>query len=99
MLARKAALFVDGRYILAAPQQVDTKLFSVLNGMETPPSQWLATQAKSGQEIGIDPRLHSETVVKAYRDRLAAKGHGWYRSRTIRSMRYGQTARPCPKLR
>ena len=74
VLVRKAALFVDGRYILAAPQQVDTKLFSVLNGMETPPSQWLAAQAKSGQEIGIDPRLHSETVVKAYRDRTAAKG-------------------------
>lgn len=74
VLARKAALFVDGRYILQAPQQIDTKLFDVLNGMETPPSQWLAAQVKSGQEIGIDPRLHSETVVKAYRDRLAAKG-------------------------
>ena len=74
VLTRKAVLFVDGRYILAAPQQVDTKLFRVLNGMQTPPSQWLAGEVKSGQEIGIDPRLHSETVVKAYRDRLAAKG-------------------------
>lgn len=74
VLARKAALFVDGRYILAAPQQVNSRLFTVLNGMETPPSQWLAAHVKTGQEIGIDPRLHSETVVKAYRDRLAAQG-------------------------
>ena len=74
VLARKAALFVDGRYILQAPQQVDTKIFTILNGMETAPSQWLSEQVKSGQDIGIDPRLHSETVVSAYRDRLAAKG-------------------------
>ena len=74
VLPRKAALFVDGRYILQAPQQVNTKLFKVLNGIDTRPTKWLAEQVKSGHEIGIDPRLHSETVVKAYRDRLAAKG-------------------------
>ena len=31
ILARKAALFVDGRYILQAPKQTDTKLFSKLS--------------------------------------------------------------------
>ena len=42
--------------------------------MQTAPSQWLAATVKKGMEIGLDPRLHSETAVKAYRDRLAAKG-------------------------
>lgn len=74
VLAKKAAVFVDGRYILQAPQQVDSKRFEIINLMQTPPSQWLAAQAKSGFEIGIDPKLHSEAAVQAYRDRLAAKG-------------------------
>ena len=74
VLARKAALFVDGRYILQAPQQVDTNAFDIVNMMQTPPSQWLAAEAKSGTDIGIDPKLHSETAVQNYRDRLAAKG-------------------------
>ncbi len=73
VLKRKAALFVDGRYILQAPQQVDSKQFSIINIMETPPSQWLAAQVKSGHDIGIDPKLHSETNVQAYRDSLTAK--------------------------
>ncbi|CAI8175148.1 MAG: Aminopeptidase YpdF [Alphaproteobacteria bacterium] len=74
ILARKAALFVDGRYILQAPKQTDTKLFSIVDIMQTAPSQWLAATVKKGMEIGLDPRLHSETAVKAYRDRLSAKG-------------------------
>ena len=74
ILARKAALFVDGRYILQAPKQTDTKLYSIVDIMQTAPSQWLAATVKKGMEIGLDPRLHSETAVKAYRDRLAAKG-------------------------
>ena len=74
VLTRKAALFVDGRYILQAPKQTDTKLFTIVDIMQTAPSLWLAANAKKGMEIGIDPRLHSETAVKAYRDRLAAKG-------------------------
>ena len=74
ILARKAALFVDGRYILQAPKQTDTKLFAIVDIMQTAPSQWLAATVKKGMEIGLDPRLHSETAVKAYRDRLAAKG-------------------------
>lgn len=74
VLARKAALFVDGRYILQAPKQVDGKLFTIENIMQTAPSQWLAAQVKHGTVIGLDPKLHSETAVQQYRDRLAAKG-------------------------
>ncbi len=74
VLARKAAIFVDGRYILQAPQQVDSKRFEIINVMQTPPSHWVAAQAKPGFDIGIDPKLHSEAAVQTYRDRLAAKG-------------------------
>ena len=76
LLARKAALFVDGRRILQAPKQTDTKLYSIVDIMQ-PFTQWLAATVKKGMEIGLDPRLHSETAVKTYRDRLLQKGRGW----------------------
>ena len=74
VLARKAALFVDGRYILQAPQQVNTRHFSIENIMQTSPASWLAGKVKMGHTIGIDPKLHSETAVQNYRTQLAAKG-------------------------
>ena len=97
MLARKAALFVDGRYILQAPKQTDTKLFAIVDIMQTAPSQWLAATVKKGLEIGLDPRLHSESAVKAYRDRLAAKGcANWSCSMKTHSMPIGTIALTCP---
>ena len=74
VLAKKAALFVDGRYELQAPQQTDTALFSVEPLMRVPPSQWLAAQVKKGWRIGIDPRLHVQSAVKRLRDALTEKG-------------------------
>jgi Xaa-Pro aminopeptidase len=65
IMARKAALFVDGRYILQAPEQVDTSVLTIVPVIETAPSQWLARHAKRGQTIGIDPRLHSQNAVDA----------------------------------
>src|SRR6056300_495810 len=63
IMARKAALFVDGRYILQAPEQVDTSVLTIVPVMETAPSQWLAAHAKAGQTIGVDPRLHSQNAM------------------------------------
>ena len=73
ILANKAALFVDGRYELQAPQQTDTNLFSIEPLMRTPPAQWLAGQAKKGWRIGIDTRLHPQSSVSRLRKALAAK--------------------------
>ncbi len=74
IMARKAALFVDGRYILQAPEQTDTKIFTIVDIMKTGPSLWLAETVKKNQCIGIDPRLHSAAAVKVYAERLEAKG-------------------------
>ena len=45
---RSAALFVDGRYILQAPQQVDTKVFEVLQIGKAKPGEWLGKTLKAG---------------------------------------------------
>ncbi|MGB0342862.1 MAG: aminopeptidase P family protein [Parvibaculales bacterium] len=74
ILAKKAALFVDGRYELQAPQQTDTALFSIEPLMRMPPAQWLAAQVKKGWRIGIDPRLHVQSSVTRLRAALAEQG-------------------------
>ncbi len=71
---RKAALFVDGRYTVQAPQQTDTVLFEVLQTPTAQLANWLIATLKSGDTVGFDPWLHSITEI----ERLAAslKPHG-----------------------
>ena len=51
-----AALFVDGRYILQAPRQVDTSIFEVLQIGKAKVGEWLAKALKPGAVVGFDPR-------------------------------------------
>jgi Xaa-Pro aminopeptidase len=64
VIARKAAaLFVDGRYILQAPRQVDTKAFEVLQVPGAKPSDWVGKQLKAGAVLGFDPKLHTPGFI------------------------------------
>jgi Xaa-Pro aminopeptidase len=74
VLKRKAALFVDGRYALQAPEQVDTGLFEVVQIPDTRPQRWLAKQIKPGHRIGYDPMLHAAGTIKRYRKSVEAAG-------------------------
>src|SRR6201994_1315125 len=42
VLAREAAVFVDGRYTLQAAKQVDTKVWGVESLIDPPPETWLS---------------------------------------------------------
>lgn len=55
----KAALFVDGRYTVQAPQQTDTTVFEVHQTPTTTPTEWLKNHLSSGDSVGYDPWLHS----------------------------------------
>ncbi len=68
VLARKAAIFVDGRYTLAAKSQVDGNLFGPRHLMDEPPEGWIADNLEAGARFGYDPWLHTVTGV----ERLAA---------------------------
>ncbi|WP_036293720.1 aminopeptidase P family protein [Methylosinus sp. PW1] len=74
VLADKAALFVDGRYTLQAPEQVDTKRVAVLDIAKTAPSRWLAETAKKGARIGYDPWVHTPAQIERYAKALESKG-------------------------
>jgi Xaa-Pro aminopeptidase len=64
ILARKAALFVDGRYTLQAGDQADAKTFDVLQIPANTPAKWLSKVLKKGARLGYDPRLHSVRAVE-----------------------------------
>jgi Xaa-Pro aminopeptidase len=67
VLAREAALFVDGRYVLQAAAQTDAALWQRRHITEDPPHTWLAAAAPGGR-IGYDPWLMSEETLQRFTD-------------------------------
>lgn len=60
---KTAALFVDGRYLLQAPKQVDTEVFEVLQVPAAKPSDWIGKTLKAGAVVGFDPWLHASSAM------------------------------------
>ncbi len=69
-----AALFVDGRYVVQAPQQVDTAAFEVLLIPGAKLEDWLGTKLKAGAVVGFDPKLHTQNMIEDLAKHLEAKG-------------------------
>jgi Xaa-Pro aminopeptidase len=59
VLAREAAVFVDGRYTLQAGKQVDTKAWTIESLVDPPPETWLTRHLVAGDRLGFDPWLHT----------------------------------------
>ena len=72
VLQEGAALFVDGRYTVQAPAQVDTTTIAVVPVAETTPEAWLGAHLKAGQTLAYDPWLHTPDGV-ARLERAVAK--------------------------
>ncbi len=67
---KKAALFVDGRYILQAPSQTDINLFEII---QTPPikiASWIKENFVKGSIIGFDAWLHTPSEIKQLKNDL-----------------------------
>src|SRR5690349_17995991 len=54
VLAERAAIFVDGRYLLQVRGQVDTALFAVEHLVENPPDKWIEGNISPGMRLGYD---------------------------------------------
>src|SRR4051794_25945826 len=52
VLAKDAAVFVDGRYTLQAGKQVDRKAWSVEPLADPPPESWLTKHLSVGDRLG-----------------------------------------------
>src|SRR6201985_679360 len=68
VLTNEAALFVDGRYTLQAPKQVDTRAWKVEPLIDPSPQSWLTRHLAAGDRLGFDPWLHPSAAA----ERLAA---------------------------
>lgn len=63
-LAEKAAIFVDGRYVLQVRQEVDGTFWTYRHLTDEPPAAWLKEAAPDGARIGYDPLLIAEEALE-----------------------------------
>ena len=59
----KAAIFVDGRYTVQVTKQVPSELYTYCHLIDEPPLDWLVSHLNSGDNIAIDPKVHSASLV------------------------------------
>jgi Xaa-Pro aminopeptidase len=69
-----AAIFIDGRYTVQAPNQVDIKVFTPRHIVDDPPAAWIAAHLKQGQGLGYDPWLHTPEMVERLAKACASVG-------------------------
>ena len=74
VLTEKAAMFVDGRYVIQVRSQVDEALYEYQRVEDRGQTTWLKINVKSGDKIGYDPRLHSPSSLKALGDAIELSG-------------------------
>jgi Xaa-Pro aminopeptidase len=66
VLAKKAAIFVDGRYTSQVREQVDVKAFVPQHLIDAPPTTWIKANLKKGQTLGFDPWLTTLADAKRF---------------------------------
>ena len=69
-----AALLVDGRYVVQAPAQVDTRTFEILQIPQAKLEEWLGKHLKAGGIVGFDSKLHTAAVIEDLTKKLQSKG-------------------------
>ena len=71
---KSAAVFVDGRYTVQAPQEVDTAIFDVKGVRNTDLLPWLSQALPANATIGFDPKLHTLAEIELLKPQLDEKG-------------------------
>jgi Xaa-Pro aminopeptidase len=74
VLADRAVIFVDGRYLLQVRDQIDTNVFSVGHLVDNPPEKWLETNLAAGARFAYDPWLHSADQAERFSKAATAAG-------------------------
>ncbi len=66
VLKEKVVLFVDGRYRLQAPKEVDTSVIEIVDTTHYSIASWLAKNIDKGMRIGFDPWLLTFQEMERY---------------------------------
>ncbi len=74
VLADRAAIFVDGRYVLQLREQVDAASFELHHSAERPPTDWIADNLGESRRLGYDPWLQTENHTGHFRQACRRAG-------------------------
>lgn len=66
VLATRAAVFTDGRYVLQLEAETDPALWERRHITDDPPPGWIAANTSPEARIGYDPKLMSEEALGRY---------------------------------
>ncbi len=72
--SHRAALFVDGRYALQAPEQVDPTLIDIHELQRPKICDWIRSSVPNDSRVGFDPWLHTKAEIHAMRQELLPAG-------------------------
>jgi Xaa-Pro aminopeptidase len=59
VLAERAVIFVDGRYLVQVREEVDSAAFTVEHLVEHPLAAWIEENLPAGAKLGYSPWLHT----------------------------------------
>src|SRR6201982_3634725 len=74
VLADRAAIFVDGRYLVQVREEVDSAAFAVEHLVEHPPAVWIEENLRPGAKLGYAPWLHTVDGAERLCKACAARG-------------------------
>jgi len=74
VLADRAAIFVDGRYLVQVREEVDVAAFAVEHLVEHPPAAWIEENLPAGTKLGYSPWLHTVEGAERLSKACAAAG-------------------------
>lgn len=74
VMTDRAAVFVDGRYTAQVKVQVDGDLFEYADLVEQGLAGWIRENARKGEKIGYDPKLHSPDAMARIQKAADAAG-------------------------
>jgi Xaa-Pro aminopeptidase len=76
VLDDRAAIFVDGRYLVQVREEVDCGSYSVEHLVEHPPTAWIEENLRPGAKLGYSPWLHTVDSAERLAKACDAAGGG-----------------------
>ncbi|MSO55150.1 MAG: aminopeptidase P family protein [Rhodospirillales bacterium] len=74
VLKDRAAVFIDGRYVLQVKDEVNPVDYAYCHLVDEPPAEWIAKSLKPKGRLGYDPWLHTPNDVERLTKACAKAG-------------------------